>query len=258
MEGILVGCDAAQEWMLPWWWLHYRLHNRHPVTFIDFGMSQAGKKWCQAKGHCIPLDIEQQHVAKNEKVDPLTALLWDSYYLGRDFWPGREAWFKKPLALQKTPYERTIWIDLDCQIRSDLSPLFAACRNPAGLAIVRDRDPEEENRELDYGLTYPDEVTYNGGLIVFEKGSTVIEEFARMSMTCSHEFLGDQSILSRILYLKKLPFTELPRRYNALRESHRSRETAIYHWVCPAGKKLIRSRISLLNPLFFNEALNLC
>jgi hypothetical protein len=54
-SGIIVGCDANQEWLLPWWWDHYCKHNSYPVAFVDFGMSEAALAWCQEKGQCISL-----------------------------------------------------------------------------------------------------------------------------------------------------------------------------------------------------------
>ncbi len=61
-KGILIGCDQNQEWMLEWWWAHYSRHNCYPVAFVDFGMSQEAKKWCQSKGHWISLDAPKNFV----------------------------------------------------------------------------------------------------------------------------------------------------------------------------------------------------
>ncbi len=253
MEGILVGCNRAQEWLLPWWWLHYRLHNKHPVAFIDFGMSEPVKKWCEEKGTLISLDVSDDFIAGKEEIDPLTALTWEGFYRGNNFWPGRLGWFKKPFALLKTPYERTIWIDLDCQIRADLSSLFALCQNPAGIALVRDRDPDAINRDLDFGLIFADEVVYNSGLIVYEKKAPAIAEFARRARERNREFIGDQHLLSRILYEQKDKPLELPRRYNRWKWDKPHADTAIYHWVNEEGKEVIKKSLSALNPLFFNR-----
>ncbi len=253
MDGIIVGANRTQEWMLPWWWLHYRLHNSHPVAFLDFGMSEEAKEWCQERGRCIALEVSEDFIARKEEIDPFTALMWDGFYRGGNFWPARLGWFKKPLALRQTPFQRTLWIDLDCQIRADLSSLFATCQNPAGVALVRDREPDAINRDLDFGLIFPDETVYNSGVIVYDQESPIIAEFASRALTDNREFLGDQHLLSRILYEQQLPFTELPRRYNLWQWEKPREGTAIYHWVNTGGKEAVRKSLSALNPLFLNQ-----
>ncbi len=52
-EGILIGCDRNQEWLLPWWWDHYSAHNAYPVAFADFGMSKKALAWCREKGKML-------------------------------------------------------------------------------------------------------------------------------------------------------------------------------------------------------------
>ncbi len=253
MNGVIVGCNRAQEWLLPWWWLHYRMHNSHPVTFVDLGMSAAAKAWCEARGRTIALEISDAFVARKEEIDPLIALSWDGFYQGRNFWPARLCWFKKPLALLQTPYQKTLWIDLDCQVRADLTPLFAQCENPSGIAVVRDRDPGAINRDLDFTLIFPDEVVYNSGVIAYDKGSPVIAEFAKRALENTRDFIGDQHILSRILHEKKEPFTELPRRYNTWTWKKPPPDTAIFHWVNESGKAQIRKSLAALDPFFLNH-----
>jgi hypothetical protein len=56
IDGVIVGCDAEQEWMLTWWWMHYRLHNDYPVTFFNFGnLSPEAENWCRKKGALVDL-----------------------------------------------------------------------------------------------------------------------------------------------------------------------------------------------------------
>lgn len=55
MKGVLVGCDQTQEKLLHWWWKHYVQHNTYPVMFIDFGMSDAMRAWCEERGSCMTI-----------------------------------------------------------------------------------------------------------------------------------------------------------------------------------------------------------
>lgn len=119
-EGIIVGCDQAQEWLLPWWWTHYSAHNSYPVLFIDFGMSQQAQEWCKATGLYAKLEgFEncQQIVVSEDKKRYWQTLIGSLFNF-------RTAFFKKPFALLQSPFPLSLWCDLDCQIRGPLDPLF--------------------------------------------------------------------------------------------------------------------------------------
>lgn len=55
-RGIIVGCDQGQEWLMSWWWSHYRKHNKYPVTFADFGLSDRARKWCSERGEVMQVE----------------------------------------------------------------------------------------------------------------------------------------------------------------------------------------------------------
>ena len=47
-EGILVGSDLNQEWLLSDWYSHLRKFNPDiPIAFGDLGMSEEGRGWCE-------------------------------------------------------------------------------------------------------------------------------------------------------------------------------------------------------------------
>ncbi|MBA3604167.1 MAG: hypothetical protein H0W50_11150 [Parachlamydiaceae bacterium] len=46
----------------------------------------------------------------------------------------------------KSPYQRTIWLDVDCQVRGSIDDLFTKCVNEAGIAIAI--APEDEDSQL--------------------------------------------------------------------------------------------------------------
>lgn len=75
-DGVIVGTSQRQEWLLPWWWMHYRLYNNHPVTFINFGdLSPKAIDWCKQRGSLISLNLSDQFLATKEMVDPSLAQL---------------------------------------------------------------------------------------------------------------------------------------------------------------------------------------
>ncbi|MBI2743005.1 MAG: hypothetical protein HYX48_03725 [Chlamydiales bacterium] len=250
-DGVIVGCTHRQEWILPWWWMHYHFYNSLPVTFVDFGMSEKAKNWCKKRGELVALEATDSLILPKEKVDPKLATAWETLY--PDFWQHRPGWFSKPFAFLKTPYERTIWVDLDCQVRTSLSELFDKCENPAMIALARDPYQYEGRKEA---FALPDEITFNSGFVVYKHGSPIITQWAEWTATRNAEFFGDQNILSRALHEKKLAFQELPITYNWLLVLGDKAAARIRHFGGPQGKAQIKEEINALNDLFlFNLTL---
>lgn len=232
-EGIIVGSDLTQEWLLPWWWEHYSRFNSHPVAFVDFGMSHEKKEWCKERGKWIRLPVADLFVAQKEEIDPLLVQQME-HACGKNFWPSRNAWFKKPLACLQSPFHRSLWIDLDCQINGSVQELFSHSRS--GLAMVQE-----------LWDVHPDEVRFNAGVIVFEHGLSLIEDWADQSIARNHLFRGDQDVLNAIIQEQKFNVLELPPRYNWSRLSEKNPEAIIQHWHGPQGKIEIMHQIARAN-----------
>lgn len=194
MDGVIVGSDLTQEWALPWWWERYRAHNNYPVAFIDLGLSLQMKDWCRQRGQLILLKV----VDFTEKVDPKLARGWEAFS-GTQFWESRGAWFKKPFACLKSPFERTLWIDTDCEIRGSIKPLFSYASRPLGLAVVRD--------PFDLFKPYP---TYNSGVLSFRTANPLLQEWADSCLELHPHFQGDQDVLAFFLSKKGIQADEIP------------------------------------------------
>jgi hypothetical protein len=209
-RGIIVGCDQNQEWLLPWWWQHYAEHNHYPVVFMNFGMSEEASRWCRERGDWLDLSkVDTAKFAKKPK-GPLNAV-WDVINW-EALWTQRLAWFKKPFACHQSPFEQTLWLDLDCQVRGGLSPLFHCL----GLGIEIGICPEAESVQRLYqeqGFLLPGEVNYNSGVIAFRK-NTLIDHWLEQLITNNDQFLGDQQALSRAIFLHRPTLIELPPSYN--------------------------------------------
>ncbi len=218
MEGILVACDQNQEWLLPWWWDHYSKHNSYPVAFADFGMSETALAWCRERGQTIELPTHD---------DPLRPLssenkeLWGTLF-GEGIWSFREPWIKKPLAFLHTPFPLSCWIDLDCEVRGNLAPLFSLGMETE-IAIARDI-AEDRSWNL------PEETAYNSGVVVFHQNSKIIRHWAEMAANRNHQFLGDQEVLSRVIYLHQPSLVELPQIYNWHKLHGANPEALILHY----------------------------
>ncbi|MBP9840932.1 MAG: hypothetical protein KBC64_00725 [Simkaniaceae bacterium] len=238
-EGIVVGTDLSQEWLLPWWWDHYHRYNDYPVTFVDFGMSFEMKTWCQAHGTLLPLHVADIFVASKEEIGASLVPEWEHQF-GKEVWSFRQAWFKKPLACLQSPYQYSIWIDLDCEIRGPLNALFSFCQGEEGFAIAKEVYQPKENN------------THNSGVFVFKRGIDLIEQWANLSFEVNDVCVGDQNTLSRLLAKDPDLFAELPLIYNWSRSCEDNPEALIFHWHGPHGKKAIAYQMhcSLLKEVF--------
>ena len=227
MDGIMVGADLAQDWILPWWWGHYRRHNSYPLIFIDLGMSFEMKDWCKARGEYLRLRELDFAVEKEEIAPQIVQKLEGAF--GTQFWDCRNAWLKKPLACLKSPFQRTLWIDLDCEIRGSLEPLFAYADPPPGLAMAKDQhDPPDP---------YP---IYNSGVIAFRPDAPILQEWARWCVERNSTLRGDQEVFSQLVGEQKIPIPELPPLYNWSRCNEGRPDAMIRHWHGVHGKWVIR------------------
>jgi hypothetical protein len=205
-DGVLVGCDENQEWILPWWWSHYSQHSFLPVAFADFGMSAKAKNWCQDRGILVTVD--------------------DFTHLKRT-WNRQSGWFKKPLAMKKTPFDRTLWTDLDCEIVGSITPLFQKIHSHSGIAMARDLVEEV------------DEPVYNAGVVVFMKDSPVIQTWEEICLHQSHRFLSDQAAINFLIQEEEVEISELPAIYNWRVSFGVNIEAIILHWSGAWGKEII-------------------
>lgn len=220
-DGVIVGADISQEWLLPWWWDHYRRTNDAPVTFVDFGMTDEKRDWCRERGLWVALPVTDIFVAEKSECDATVYGEWEKNY-GKVFWESRNSWFKKPLACLLTSYRRSIWIDLDCEVRDSIEVLFPLCDHEVGLSMARD---------VKKG--------YNSGVLVFRQGIPLIETWADGSFERNRDFRGDQEVLSRIIEEQKLVFPEVPQVYNWSRLYNDHPDVKIYHLHGCTGKDVI-------------------
>lgn len=221
-RGVLVGADATQEWLLPWWWKHYSRHNTLPVTFVDFGLSANANSWCKARGNTIPLILDKSFIAAKETVDPEHALLWERWY-GKKMWSWRQSCFNKPFAYLLSPYEETVWLDLDCEIFDNIEPIFQFI----GRSEFAIADPLDEE-------------CYNSGVVVYKKNSTILKKWVKMCLDQNAKFCGDDYVLTYLLNQEKLSFQRLPTEWNWVTKLGINFFVKIFHWTTAAGKDFIK------------------
>lgn len=225
-QGFLVAADLTQEWLLPWWWDKYRAFNDHPVAFVDLGLSSGMKQWCKERGHYVHLPIADIFVQEKQEFSTEHVQKWERQY-GNHFWDSRAAWFKKPLACLRTPFKKTIWMDLDCEVKGNLDSMFSLKPPKNGLVIAQ-------------GYSYsPDDTDVNSGVIIFEKGVPIIEDWAKESLLSNNIYVGDQDILYDLIVKHSIDIQDLPLIYNWSRFSEQNPEAVVIHWHGKYGKSYI-------------------
>ncbi len=231
-DGVIAGADISQEWILPWWWKHYSEHNSHPVAWIDFGMSKRAKEWCQKRGELIPLRMHGDFIAEEGKIEGTTKADWEESS-GTHFWPLRNVWFKKPFALLQTPFERTVWIDIDCEVLGKIGPLFPFADGPAKLGMHEDRTFSKKGEDP----------MYNSGVISFLRQNPLILDWAKECIDKNDQFVGDQEVFSNLIARRKIAIGKIPSQYNWGRMRDGRDGTVIYHWHGNHGKQVIRAQM---------------
>ncbi|MBI3211128.1 MAG: hypothetical protein HYZ47_00350 [Simkania negevensis] len=236
-NGILTGCDENQEWFLKWWWENYSRFNSAPVAFFDFGMSESAKLYCKSKGAVIDCTHFDFPFASQKEIPKLKWKMWERVYPG-NIWKTREATLKKTLSLVRTPFTKSIWVDLDAKIQGDLTPLFTACEKEKGFAIAK-AHPSYIRSGTIAGLYLPDQEVYNTGVFSFLHSSPILKRWIENLRLKNQEFMADEDLLLHTLYTEKLTVTELSRKYNWPIYHPSEEKPVILHYLGALGKERI-------------------
>jgi len=226
-HGILTGCDSQHEWMLKWWWKNYSKTNTYPVTFIDFGMTEGAKSWCKQRGNVLAL-------AKNTSKTPPPCA--SPFALLK-----RQVWLSKPEALLKTPYEKTIWIDIDADVKQPLTGLFHLCPEDT-LALCPELFFRQE-AEKEANLIPKDAVSFNTGVIVYPAKAPILALWADAANQT--QALGDQDLLSRLIFEKKLRVKKLPSHFNRIHPALDDPDVVIYHYASQMGQSTLLEKLQI-------------
>ena len=241
-SGVLVGADKKGEWLLPWFYSHFQTHNSNlAMAFADFGMSLEALAWCQKKGkvftvpEILTLDTKQTgfffqgELWKEWKLDLTTVA------------PERWVCFRKPVALVNSPFEKTLWLDLDCQVRGDLSPLFSLSLPSSKLGVTPCGSFTHVHNLSKEHVILMDK--YNTGVILVEKNSPLLHQWLSLSSGQAF-FRTDEGSLSFLIDRNQREITEIPHRYNWPASNWGENEEAlIYHWLGKEGKLFLKTCI---------------
>ena len=238
-DGVLTGCDESYEWMLKWFWKHYSKTNTLPITFLDFGISKSARIWCEKRMHVIPC-----RVSGTLEKDTLSFPLPNQ-------WPKerrelrlrqRKFWFTKICSLLKTPYSRSLWIDIDCKFLEKINDIFDLSDNPHGIALSI--DPTALLAWKEYGLLKPNAKGYLAGFILFKRNSSLIEKWV---LGCQRKYsleYSEQSLINSIIEEEGLDIPLVPKKYHWLNLDVIPEGVKIVHYHCISNKGLLINEIN--------------
>jgi len=204
-RGVVTGADEKTEWVLGWWFANLRRANRDlPIAFADFGLSDAGRKWCRQRGDLLTF--------------PCCRL---------------EGWFRKPTAILHAPFDEILWLDSDCQVRGDVSRAFDAVGDKGFAASLDRLNPWCRSKR-----------PVNTGVVAVRHGEKLIEEWASEIIEHPGRHRGDQEALSWVADADDPRVAVLADDFQWLRLCGREpADETVLHWTGPAGKEAIRRMV---------------
>ena len=223
-RGIITGCDKHVEMFLPWWFDHLQTHNDLPVTIIDYGLSDWGRSVANTIGTLIPKKSISIPKCKHKPSDAYPEYRHSA----------RESYLYKPFALQQSPFDQTIWLDVDCKVQNRLNTLFETPNFGIALSDAIGQDLAQKHKVFKSFETR----ALNGGVIVYQAGCSVIQAWVNATLSKGKDYIVDDVLLAELIYDEKLPVTYLPESYNTY-WAHKKSDTIISHYSTPFGKKAI-------------------
>jgi hypothetical protein len=205
----ITGTDKTFQHYLPWWVKNIRRHDKEThITIADFGMDEEWLKWSKDNiNHVI-------QYPKHEKC----------------------SWFWKPQTLLDAPYEYKCWIDIDCEVLTNITKIFDYADN-SQLAITDDPYRTKEVAGEKWLAT---------GVNVTKGKQPLIKEWVNHSKDTW--LRGDQEVLHDILKNKpnyRKNIIEMDPTYQwyriALARGIDHPDKKIIHWTGEHGKKHIES-----------------
>ncbi|MES2199735.1 MAG: hypothetical protein V4489_06170 [Chlamydiota bacterium] len=228
-KGFIVAADTTQEWLLPWWWENYTKYNDLPVAFVDLGLSKEMKNWCKERGRYIHLFVPDAFLLEKASFPKEHIDHWETLH-GKKFWESRNAWFKKPLACLQSPFEKNVWMDLDCEVKGYLGDIFSVPLPSYSVAAAKEHLPNKDP-------------SINSGVILFQKNTPLIETWAEESLKNNSLYFGDQDSLYALILKNHPPMADLPLTYNWSRLNQNNEDALVVHWHGNTGKMVISHQI---------------
>ena len=221
--GTIVAADQKIEWLLPWWWGCYSKHQQQTVAFVDLGMSAEAQKWCKEHGIWIPFSGPAHFVQSQKNIHLLYQKRWEKIY-GPRVWESRTSWFKKPFAMLQSPFQKSVWMDLDCEVCQSIDLILEGVDTGSLAAVKVDSKGH-----------------YNSGVIAYHKEAPLLKAWAEACLKKNGTVIGDETLLTQLIRQNRYLFKELPKVYNWMMGWGYHPDLKIAHWAASWGKLCIET-----------------
>ena len=207
-EAYVTGCDSTQEWMLPWFFKNFKQHNKKPIIFANFGVSDSSLQIIKDNVHAV-MDLTQTQ---------------------------EQGWFKKPLSMLKSPSKKTVWVDTDCEVRQSIDDIFNLIE--ADKLLMAKDEPWIQRRK---------HLWHNSGVVGFLNKPVILYQWVKAVKENPEEGDQEvlDKLLSPITKIKYIK--DLPNEYNVLRIQLEldgyDGNVRVAHWTGKKGKNKIASMI---------------
>lgn len=211
-ECVLTGCDSNTEWQLNWFIENYAQHEKRPLIIADFGMSEQ----------------YLNYVSNHPRVNGIMNLRKTK----------ETGWFNKPIAMFNSPAVKTVWVDTDCEIKTNLNPLFRMIV-PNKLNMVEDK-PWTKRRK---------EIWHNSGVVGFIGRPEILHTWCNAIR--DNPNVGDQEVLHTLLnpITRITHINDIPSEWNVMRlatdEDGYTGPISIQHHTGSKGKVKIRGLMKI-------------
>lgn len=216
--GVVTGCDGTLSWMIPWWIERVRKYSPDiEIAFADFGgITEKMQKWIRSEVN-VYIDLSQAQTIRS--------------------------WFKKPLAIYHSPFDKVIWLDSDCEVQSDFTAMFDRCAEDY-IGLTWDH-PGREIEGINGNIISRSVAT---GVVVTIPKNELIHKWCDMCLK-ARGIRGDQEVLNWILDGRRqagnrtTKINIMPKEYQWLRLEGHNPNAVIMHWTGPIGKNYIANQI---------------
>ena len=230
-KGVMVATDSTLEWMLPWWLYHFKKHVDLPIAFVDLGMTEEKKAFCKHHGTLISIEPKQFPFDPNRIKELTDASVFHLSNLN-EFLLKRNAWLLKPFACLASPFETTLWLDIDCEILQPIDNLFLS----DGFVCLKEND-DSLNFYINRGIIPKMSACYNSGLILYDKNHPLLFAWAKELEENPGYYLGDQDALSAIIEKFNYPIETFSKECHRFYNEQIFESTLIRHYYTIDGKK---------------------
>ena len=133
----------------------------------------------------------------------------------------------KILAMEKSPFEKTLYLDTDTYMNDDVQDVFEALDHFDIAAVHNQNRDIYTEKNLGVPQCFPE---YNSGVVAFNKSETKTF-FKKWLKEYSEDHQGDQPSFRKVLYERDLQIATLPNEFNYLPRypGHIVKDVKIFH-----------------------------